>query len=236
MSKRWSSWYTRNSSSNFFELSASKVEEKGVVCVFRFKAFVNCQLWKVLWNCRKWTVPLNCQMWPVSSMVILLVCASLVTTRLWLLKWLQRQWSALESSCCLWNGLCIGSDRLPLPKPWPQLPCQCVKWMNWLPKAFGKKRSQLYGVGKEGGDGGDGFFLTCKDFGIMFDNSFPACPFFLFYFFKVEISSSKLIPLFRPQTVHSGSASWDDCSWVFPDELLVSLFPDRFPHTAWTAA
>ena len=69
----------------------------------------------------------------------------------------------------------------------------------------------------------------------MFDNSFPACAFFFFLFFKMEISSHKLIPLFRPGSVHSGSASWDDCDRVFPHELCVK-FPDRFPHSACTAA
>ena len=59
---------------------------------------------------------------------------------------------------------------------------------------------------------------------------------FLCVFFKVEISSRTLIPLFTPRSVHSGSASWDDCGWLFADELYVSLFPDRFPHHAWTAA
>ena len=29
--------------------------------------------------------------------------------------------------------------------------------------------------------GGGGFFLVCKDFGRMFDNSFPACAFFFFF-------------------------------------------------------
>ena len=50
-----------------------------------------------------------------------------------------------------------------------------------------------------------GFFLTYEDFGRMFDNSFSACAF---------------SPLFRPESVHSGSASWDDCDRVFPDELI----------------
>ena len=50
------------------------------------------------------------------------------------------------------------------------------------------------------------------------------------------ISSGTLIPLFTPELVHSGSVSWDDCNRVFPDELRVSSFPDRFPHSAWTAA
>ena len=60
--------------------------------------------------------------------------------------------------------------------------------------------------------------------------------FFPFFFFKVEISSRKLIPLLRPRSVHSGSASRDDCNRVFPDELRVSSCPDSFPHYAWTAA
>ena len=54
--------------------------------------------------------------------------------------------------------------------------------------------------------------------------------------FIMVISSRTLIPLFRPGSVHNGSASWDDCDLVFPDELRVSSFPDRFPHYAWTAA
>ena len=65
----------------------------------------------------------------------------------------------------------------------------------------------------------------------MFDFSFPACAFF---FFLVEISLCKLIPLFRPGSVNSGSASWDHR--VFPDELRVSSFPDRFLNSAWTVA
>ena len=71
----------------------------------------------------------------------------------------------------------------------------------------------------------------------MFDHSFPACSFFfLSFFFNVKISSRTLITLFRPGSVHSGSASWDDCDWVFADELRVNSFPDRFPHYACTAA
>ena len=69
----------------------------------------------------------------------------------------------------------------------------------------------------------------------MFDNSFPACAFF-FLFFEVEISLHTLILLFRPGSVHSGSASWNDRDWVFPDDLRVSSFPDRFPHYACATA
>ena len=76
---------------------------------------------------------------------------------------------------------------------------------------------------------GVGFFLPCEDLGTMFDNSFPASAFF----FWLEISPHKLIPLFRPGSVHSGSASWDDSNRAFPDQLLASSFPYGFPHSAW---
>ena len=60
--------------------------------------------------------------------------------------------------------------------------------------------------------------------------------FFFIFFFKVKISLRTLIPLFRPGSVQSGLANCDDCGWMFLDKLRVSLFPDRFPHYAWTAA
>ena len=50
-----------------------------------------------------------------------------------------------------------------------------------------------------------------------------------FFFFLMEISSCTLMPLFRPGSFHSGSASRDDCNRVFPDELRVSSVPDSFP-------
>ena len=68
----------------------------------------------------------------------------------------------------------------------------------------------------------------------MFDTSFTACAFF--FFFKVEISSQALLLLFRPGSVRSDSASWDDCGRMYPDKLFVSSFLDRFPHYACTAA
>ena len=46
------------------------------------------------------------------------------------------------------------------------------------------------GGGGGSGGGGGGFPLTCEDF-----------------FFKVEISSRTQIPLFKPGSVYSGSAS-----------------------------
>ena len=71
----------------------------------------------------------------------------------------------------------------------------------------------------------------------MFDHSFSASALIFFIFFmEVEISSRTLILPFVPGTVHSGSATSDDCGRIFPDRLSVSSFPDRFPHYAWTAA
>ena len=43
--------------------------------------------------------------------------------------------------------------------------------------------------------------------------------------FPVEVSSSAVMPLFTPGSVHSGSASWHDCGRMFPYELRVSSFP-----------
>ena len=61
-----------------------------------------------------------------------------------------------------------------------------------------------------------GFFLTCEDFGRMFDHSFPTCALnFCFLLIEVEISLYTLIPLYMPGSVHSGSASWDDCGQMF---------------------
>ena len=45
-----------------------------------------------------------------------------------------------------------------------------------------------------------------------------------FFFFKVAVSSRRLIPFFMPGSVHSGSASWDDCGRMLPDKLRVSCF------------
>ena len=72
----------------------------------------------------------------------------------------------------------------------------------------------------------------------MSGHSFPACMFLLvlLLLFLVEISSRTLIPLLTLGSIHSGSASLDDCGRVYPDESRVISFPDRFPHYAWTAA
>ena len=51
--------------------------------------------------------------------------------------------------------------------------------------------------------------------------------FCLFLYFKLDMESP--IPLFKPGSVHIGSASWDDCGRAFPDELRVSSFPWKLP-------
>ena len=55
-----------------------------------------------------------------------------------------------------------------------------------------------------------------------------ACAFYLIIF-QVEINSRTPIPLFRTGSVHSGSASQDDCGLVLPDELRVSSIPCQVP-------
>ena len=60
--------------------------------------------------------------------------------------------------------------------------------------------------GGGGGGGGGGFFPRSRGF---WENVRPFIPLlrFFHFIFKVEISSCTLIPLFRPGSVHSGSAS-----------------------------
>ena len=84
---------------------------------------------------------------------------------------------------------------------------------------------------------GVGFFLTCENLGRMFDNSFHTCVFVVVVVVVlVEIKSCTFFPFIWPGSVHSGSASWDDCGKMFPDELCVSSFPDRLQHCASTVA
>ena len=55
--------------------------------------------------------------------------------------------------------------------------------------------------------------------------------FFFFFFFcaKIQISLRSLISRFKPASVLSGSAIWDDCGRTFPDELRVNSFPWYVP-------
>ena len=93
--------------------------------------------------------------------------------------------------------------------------------LHWPSKHNTHKRSG----GGGGGGGVVAFSSRARIFLRIFNNSFPVCAFF--FFFKVEISSRKQIPLFWPGSVHSGSVSWDNCDQEFPDGLRVSSFPLR---------
>ena len=73
--------------------------------------------------------------------------------------------------------------------------------------------------------GSGGFFLVCEDFGRIINHSFPTCTLKKFSL-KVEINLCKLIPLFRPGSAHSGSASWADCDQVFLMSCVWARFPD----------
>ena len=78
-------------------------------------------------------------------------------------------------------------------------------WVVWGSKAqMNNGKSYIYHFC------GGGFSLAYKDFGRMFDYSFPACAFLFFLLLLSFLSSCTLIPLFLPGSVNSGSASWDD--------------------------
>ena len=76
---------------------------------------------------------------------------------------------------------------------------------------------------------GGGFYLPCEDF--LKCSTIHSPPELFSSSSKVEIRLRTPIALFRPGSVHSSSASWDDCGRMFPDELRVISFLDRFPHS-----
>ena len=111
-----------------------------------------------------------------------------------------------------WVARCLG--------PWePITTTSC----NWLGCQATRHQTPLVVVV-------DAFFLAREDSGRMFDSSFPACAFFKGLACTYSFHSSG-----QDQSVHSGSVNWENCDWVFPDELRMSLFLDRFPYNAWTA-
>ena len=98
--------------------------------------------------------------------------------------------------------------------------------LNWYRKLKGPRIHKISSSVR-------GFFRACKNFGRMFNPFLPA-PFFLF--FEVETSSWTLIPLFyariSPQWLSELRRLWPNVPW----QVACELFPDRFPHYAWTAA
>ena len=72
------------------------------------------------------------------------------------------------------------------------------------------------------------FFLRLRGF---LENVWPFIPRLCFSsFFLVEISSRTLIPLFRPGSVHSSSASWDDWESNCGIQINPSIFE---PKSRW---
>ena len=59
---------------------------------------------------------------------------------------------------------------------------------------------------------------------IWAESRIHSLPAVFFFFFRVEVSSRTPVPLFRPGSVHSSSASWDDCGREFSDKLRVRSF------------
>ena len=86
-----------------------------------------------------------------------------------------------------------------------------------------------------------GFLLEYEDLGRMFDNSFPACPFFFslsfFFFFRWRLARAHQ---FRSLTLSQDQSTVAQRSETTVTECSltssVSSFPFRFPHHAWTAA
>ena len=75
-----------------------------------------------------------------------------------------------------------------------------------------------------------GLFCTCQDLGRRFDELLPACSFLSTFFlflreYQLARTSSIPVPFFRPGSVHCGSASRDDSSRAFPDELRGNSLP-----------
>ena len=63
----------------------------------------------------------------------------------------------------------------------------------------------------------------------LMNHSLPALSFFLFFWCRDHTCTP--IPLFKSGSVHSGSASWDNSGWAFPDEWPVSSFSRIGSHT-----
>ena len=91
----------------------------------------------------------------------------------------------------------------------------------------------IYGNAIYGGDGG--FTLVYKDLGECSTVHPPACASFFFSPFLFEVGVRQFHSLGQDQSTVA-HLSRDDRGRVFPDELRVSSFPDRFPHYARTAA
>ena len=107
---------------------------------------------------------------------------------------------------------------------WFQVVMSVLVWMQgfWL-KRFLQHATHSHGSGRDGSWLSNGGFLhvcQCSEGRFFLNVSISAFAFF----FQVEITLHPPTPLFKPGSVHSGSAGWDDWGWAFPDELCVSSF------------
>ena len=122
---------------------------------------------------------------------------------------LWRVRNATRRHITTWLSPATCSPLLPLSSQWPS---QVVSSAFCVVSALGGGKGLVRGCWRGVVDQAKwwwwwwGFFLACEDSGKMFDNSFPGCAFF--FCCLVEISSCKLIPLFRPGSVHSGLLRW----------------------------
>ena len=74
-------------------------------------------------------------------------------------------------------------------------------------------------AGPPGGGGCGGFFLTCNDFGRMFDHSFPTSAFF-FFFLKWILTNSILNARISPQWLSKLTWLWPNVCWQVAYELV----------------
>ena len=69
--------------------------------------------------------------------------------------------------------------------------------------------------------------------GGFWENDGPLIPHLLFFFFwSGHQRAHTNFTLGGDQS--TVAQQWDECGWMFPDKLHVSLFPNRFSHYAWT--
>ena len=161
------------------------------------------------------SVPLAVQVSHVSFIILSSVCFA----------WNYMNRSALRSSCFS-TGICHGKPRLR----GEQRLRDEQRWIRlWREAVFSSHRMHFMVVVVVA------FPSLTKILGV-FDHLFSACDFFLLLFLSEDWLARTNSTLYMTGCVHSGSASWDDCGWMFPDKLRVSSFPDRVPHYAWTAA
>ena len=134
---------------------------------------------------------------PSPTLIFLRVhCSLLPMLRLYI----ARKWESL------WTTFSLSCSTMTTP-----LPPRTVRTVIWQ-KIWETKESLTVPLPKKGNlkqkhdyCGGGGFFLACEDLGKMFNNSFPACFFFLFFFLKWRLARTVPSALSAIQAVHAPS-------------------------------